>query len=163
MKIDQIYAALEAHTDECIEFDGYLNPQGYGQLRHDGRMCSAHRVTLQLATGLDGDGFHAAHQPIVCHNTSCINPRHLRWATPSENMSDRTLDGTNIDGQEWTRGSGNGRSTLHEAQVLDIFERVHRVKRSGTQLADEYGVTRGAVSDIKTGRTWSHLTERAAA
>ncbi len=57
-----------------------------------------------------------------------------------------------------TRGLGerNGGSVLTEVQVLEIKERM-RAGESLSSLAASYGVSKAAMSKIRSGRTWKHL------
>lgn len=89
----------------------------------------------------------AAHAPQVCHQPACINPRHLRWALPDENMGDRVLDGTS------NRGSRHGNSILNEDDVATI----RNSNLSASDLAGRFGVSEATVRDVTTRRTWSHL------
>jgi hypothetical protein len=52
------------------------------------------------------------------------------------------------------KGENNGNKKLTEEQVLEIF------KMSGTQkdIANKFGICRGAVCDIKRGINWGWLT-----
>jgi len=51
-----------------------------------GRDIGAHRMALVLTVGpAPRRGLHAAHS---CHNRTCVNPAHLRWATQRENLKD---------------------------------------------------------------------------
>ncbi len=87
-------------SDDCLLWPYKQNGHGYGSVWVDGHARQAHRVVLELTEGSPEDPLmEAAHQPVVCHNRLCVNPRHLRWATKSENQLDRRLDGTNIKPQ----------------------------------------------------------------
>jgi HNH endonuclease len=60
--------------------------RSYGRLRHRGRMLSAHRVALLIASGEPiPDGLVVLHS---CDHPQCVNPAHLRVDTLSENARD---------------------------------------------------------------------------
>ena len=142
--------AIDYDDDACLIWP-YARSAGYGALRVDGRVVHAHRVVLERSAGPPPAArMDAAHAPVICHERACVNPRHLRWATREENESDKALDGTN------PRGSRNGFSRLTESDVLRIVEDSRPVRAIGK----EYGVSHQTVSDIKTGRRWSHVTRR---
>ncbi len=89
------WAAAQKDASECINWPFHKVPSGYGRATYRGRRTSAHRVVLEIATGItENEGLQAAHAPIICHNPACVNPNHLRWATPLENSQDKFLDKT---------------------------------------------------------------------
>src|SRR5690606_31575028 len=55
---------------------------GYGQLRVGDRMAYAHRLSYTLLVGPILEGLMLDH---ICHDESCVNPRHLRPATTKQN------------------------------------------------------------------------------
>ena len=72
---------------------------------------------------------------------------NLRWATPTENMSDRLRHGTHYHGER------NPSAKLSTDQVRQIRKRcaageVHQV------VAADFGICRQNVSDIAAGRRW---------
>jgi len=139
-----------AKTDQCIDWPYLVNEAGYGQVRLDGKMMNAHRAALIIHNGKpELEGAHAAHKPIKCHNRRCVNPRHLRWATPSENMRDRALDGT----QARLHGTKHGAAKLTEADVVEI----RRAKTPQRKLALEYGVSLSTINGIILGKRWKHV------
>ena len=58
---------------------------GYGQIKNGGRMCGAHRVSLELFREAPLPGQIVLHS---CDNPSCVNPRHLSAGGQSQNMFD---------------------------------------------------------------------------
>ena len=146
--LDFIDHALGQETDECIEWPFSCKPNGYPQVRKDGKTVYPHREVCAAAHGEPPSPDHyACHAPKICHNRACINKRHLRWATHSDNMSDVTVDGTQ-------RGERNPATDLTAQQVLCIYHdsRVQRV------IAQDYGIKQQTVSSIKRGKNWAHVT-----
>lgn len=132
-------------TDDCVVWPHATTSKGYGTVRYQGRMHSTHRLALVLATGTNDPAMHAAHGP--CHNPACMNVRHLRWATPAENLADRDRDGTN------QRGARGPRARLTEAEVRAILASTD----SQPSLAERYGVAVSTINHIRSGRKWHHV------
>lgn len=141
--------ALNSETDECIVWPfSKKTKSGYGNIRHNGRMVYVHRLCLELKMGRAiRPKMQAAHAPGICHNRLCVNPRHLREATVSQNNTDKEIDGT------MPLGDQHVLSKLTAQQVLDIkrSDMFHR------ELAEIHGVVRQTIGDIKSGRTWAWL------
>lgn len=141
--------AATSATDECIIWPYFVGKNGYGKVAIGGRSRYVHRVVLERAIGpAPAPGMLAAHAPLICHTRTCVNPRHLRWATPKQNMDDRLIDDTHH------RGERHHGVKLTAVQVLAIF----RDGRTHAAIAAEYGVTPSNVTMIKQGRTWGWLT-----
>ena len=140
--------AIARETDACIPWPYKLGKHGHGYVTHDGITTTAHRVALALFEGIEPPrDLHCAHEPVICHNPSCINVRHLRWATPTENNADKLLDGTHQLGER------NHMAKLTAADVLAI-----RASRDTQRaLAARYGVGQDHISRIQAGISWAHL------
>jgi transposase len=55
-------------------------------------------------------------------------------------------------------GEGNPRKILSECEVMEIYNRCYEGARV-CDLADEYGVSRPTISDIKAKRNWQHILQ----
>lgn len=68
--------------DSCWIWHGSRLPDGYGQIRINGRTRGAHRVVYELLVGPIPDGLTLDH---LCRTHACVNPRHLEPVTMREN------------------------------------------------------------------------------
>lgn len=138
-------AAMASETDDCILWPFSLKPNGYAEVKIDGRMRYAHRIVCETSHGTPANPeLEAAHQ---CGRRNCINKRHLRWATHKENHQDRITHGTS------NRGIANGNAKLDERSVR-IIRKAAGLGFCHQHLAESFGVSRRAVSSVVAGKTW---------
>lgn len=71
--------------DDCWEWKGSKSSSGYGHIIFEGKTTDAHRVSYILTHGEIPENLLVLHN---CNNKTCVNPRHLRSGTQSENMHD---------------------------------------------------------------------------
>lgn len=126
---------------DCIEHNGYVGKNGYGQKKYRGRVVAAHRLAYALANGLDvftmgGSVLHS------CDNPVCVNPEHLRLGTHMENMRDMRL-----------RNRGAYKLTLEDAEYIRQHCVVGTRHAPGNvqELAEKFGVHRATVMNAYTG------------
>src|SRR5690606_12175061 len=74
----------------CLKWPFGRSGHGYaGQATVDGVREAAYRHMCRLAHGNSPSSEHQAAHSCGKGHEGCINPNHLRWATPAENQSDR--------------------------------------------------------------------------
>jgi hypothetical protein len=138
-------------TGDCILWPYGLFKTGYPSVYIDGANRRAHRVMCEWVSGPpEQPDLDAAHS---CGNCSCVNPRHLRWATRSENMADTIDHGTA------PRGERHGGAVLDEPAVLKIVARLD-AGNTHQAIADAFNVSRNTITDIAKGKNWTWLTGR---
>lgn len=133
--------------NSCWEWSG-THRHGYGVVRIDGKVYSAHRVAWVLIHGTDPPTT-VRHS---CDNPGCVNPKHLLAGTQAENVEDMMERGRNRS--VGRPGTAHHAVRLTEDQVHEIYESTERQ----ALVAARFGISQGHVSDIKTGKRWSHIT-----
>lgn len=121
------------------------------------------------------EGLFVLHKAKTCHNAGCVNPAHLYEGTDAENTRDKYLDDTvPVGDRHWTRAGVKGRpapirplsrhgltAKLVESDIPVIRALVSWSGFSHKEVADEYGVTKQAISQIMTRRTWADVPSSA--
>ncbi len=142
--IERLRKRLRAMPNGCWEYQGCRNSKGYGQVSagHMGESpLKAHRVAWEIENGPIPDGLQVLH---TCDNPPCCNSGHLFLGTTADNSADMVAKGRTA------RGEANGMSKL-------TWEKVHAIRADGRThqaIADEHGVARATISDIRRGIAW---------
>jgi len=123
--------------DDCWEWQAGTRKDGYGQFRVNGNMELAHRVAFFIK--YDSQPEFVLH---TCDNKACVNSNHLYDGTCSENQIDRAQ-----------------RGSCHKLTPNDVLEIRYLLALGLTHksIAKRFGVDRVTITDINTGKTWSHV------
>ena len=130
-------------------------------------MCTSHRPNPGGYPKSRREGFHVLHRWMhwkntgetpevvmhLCDNRKCINPKHLKSGTQSENMRDMVSKGRNRNG-----GSGE-KHPLHKLTSEDVKWIRTWISLGHTQksIAKPFGVAKSTVSKIKLGKAWKEI------
>ena len=132
--------------DECWEWTGDKR-NGYGIIRYPGGAVLAHRYMHWLK--------RKENPPVVmhtCDNPGCVNPKHLRGGTQSENMREMVWKGRHSP----QRGNTHHNAKLNGQDVRMIrimHKRGHKVRF----LAEYNGVSEDCIRSVLSYRTWRHI------
>ena len=135
--------------DECLRWPFSYGRGGRGQMKLNGHHTTASRAMCAAAHGpAPQSGMHAAHS---CGNGNqgCVNPKHLRWATPTENAHDNVILGAVV------RGTRQGTARMNAVDILGV--RLMAKSQPHKVAAAEFGLARQYVGKIMRKETWRVL------
>lgn len=142
--LDWLKARVNYAGDDCLKWPFGKNWNGYGNLVYEGKNWKANRVMCLLAHGKPPTPKHvAAHN---CNNghLGCVNPKHLQWKTPRENLLDRRAAGT-LTKKRW-----NNKGTLSEEDMAII--RLLKPYANQRVIGAIFGISYQHVSVIQQGK-----------
>lgn len=128
----------------CWLWTGNINKWGYGRLGRQRRERQAHRLSFLVFNG------PIPEQTLVLHSCDvpcCVNPRHLRLGTSSDNVQDALTRKRHVA----LSGEHNPLAKLTREAVSEIRTSTETI----SALARRFGVSRRAVRFAKTGETWN--------
>lgn len=134
---------------------GNMTRSGYRLVRlyhQNGRIrwtdASIHRLVAMAFVPNPSRKPHINHKDGNKKNNSASN---LEWCTPSENMKHAIKTGL----RTVLRGPNHGMAILSQAQVSEVRSLLSSGKLSQRKIGELYGVSRGCIRDIKTGKSWA--------
>ena len=81
---------------------------------------------------------------------------NLEWMTPRENTRDANRRG--LGHQMNQDGEKNSMAVLREEQVIEIIKETKRPnRRTDQKIADQYGVSRRTITNIRKNLTWKYI------
>jgi len=146
--------------DDCWIWTGSekAHEYGYGKLAVSGKSQQdyAHRISWWLHYGKIPDGLCVLHH---CDNPRCVRPDHLFLGTIEDNMVDaasKKRTGFQLYPEKIERGEQRYCAKLTADLVVEIRKR-HIEGVSNNQMAREYGVNCGTVSNVVNRKRWKHI------
>lgn len=141
--------ALKYDGDECLPWPFQRNNMGYGLVCVDGAKRSAARYVCSRAHGAPPTPAHETAHSCGNGNKACCTKRHLSWKTPKANAADKKIHGTDNDGPR----NGNVRLTPDEVRAIK------RSTARGVDLAEQFGISKSRISEIRNGKAWKYLED----
>lgn len=135
-------------ANECWEWQAAMR-NGYGAIKHQKRVLSAHRVAYVIHNGEPDSKLIVGHK---CDNPKCCNPHHLEAITPGKNNRDARGRRKFFN----VRGEDVHCSKLTDASIREIRKR-HAAGETQRELASAFGVGKSTIGKITTGKNWSHV------
>lgn len=132
----------------CWEWKAGLRTGGYGQMRYQGKLLGAHKVSYLLHKGRVPDGLVVCH---TCDNPKCVNPRHLFLGEPKDNSRDMVEKGRS------RKGESHHNAKLTDAEILAIRE-LRAKGQSLNEIAKCFQVSKKMVLNIVQGKAWGHVS-----
>jgi len=144
--------AAYSNADECILWPYDKSSSGHGAIYIDNKRVPAHSYVLEKSGKVKPDkSLICLHDPSICNNPSCVNPRHLRWGTHKDNVEDKSIAGTQVN------GSQNYNAKLNDYTVVYIRELYRNGKGTIKQLSEKFSASPNTIRSCVRGKTWKHL------
>jgi hypothetical protein len=150
--LERLNRKLRPAPNGCLEFQGWLNNKGYGQIGIRGRrLMYTHRLAWIAAYGEIPAGMYVCHR---CDNPACCNPEHLFLGTAQDNTSDMLGKGRH----RVLIGEQNPRTKLTASDCADI-RAARAAGESNRSIAQRYGMPKshGWIGEIARGRVRAEL------
>ena len=143
--------------DDCWNWKAGSGKGGYGRIRVNGKTISAHRISWILTYGEIENNLWVLHK--CKQNRLCCNPNHLYLGTPSDNMRDCVKDGTSSIFYINKNGGFGENSPNHKLSLIQVIEIKEKlgIGYKVLALSKEYGVSEGAIQNIKRGNNWKQV------
>lgn len=130
--------------DDCVIYPLSRNLNGHGACAINGKRHLAHRLMCEMAYGPPPTPKHEAAHSCGRGHDGCVNPRHLSWKTRAENQADRYIHNRKPQ-RRYTRKLSNDQ--IDEIRALGG-------KKTNTEIAVMFGVTRQNIRQILLGQIW---------
>lgn len=141
--------------DECWEWQGFRNEDGYGRTWIGGKGYYAHRVIFDLANPgkiertAPRNRFGVGFLRHSCDNPPCCNPRHLLIGSQSQNMGDKIARERGPDFSE-----DKGPRCKLSMQQARLARQRRALGESARALAEAFGISLASMKALLAGKSY---------
>jgi hypothetical protein len=143
-----------AAPDECWEWQGAIDSNGYGAFKIEGKKRNTHRIAFDLCFGPIPDGKLICHH---CDNRKCVNPVHLFIGTQVDNMQDCSRKGRLKVPTSIAYGEAAGGAKLTAAMVIELRLLYNSKKYTYRKLGKLFGIDPKQAWNIVNRISWKHI------
>lgn len=135
------YSMPEPNSGCRLWVGGMMHDFGYGQLKVGGKTANAHVLQWECCFGPIPRGLYVCHR---CDVPPCVEPSHLFLGTLADNLADMRAKKRHA----WGDRHPQAKLTAAVIPLIRADPRRHQ------EIASEYGVTKGLISQVKRGLIW---------
>lgn len=139
------YFTMPEPNSGCLLWlGGTFHTFGYAQLKVDGKPTNAHVLQWERYNGPVPPGLQVLHK---CDAPWCTQLCHLFLGTMADNMADKFAKRRHCFGER------------HPFAKLtaDVIPAIRVDQRRHADIARDYDVTKGLISQVKRGLIWGHV------
>lgn len=144
----------------CWPWAYFCHPKGGGQFRLNGRIEYTHRISWTFSQNRQIPELFEDLPSMICHtcdNPPCCNPTHLFLGNSKINQKDSVVKDRRSYLKLWLKGENSFLAKKTNAQICEVKIDLEENLLTQTQIAVKHGLSRQAVSLIKTGKRWSYI------
>jgi hypothetical protein len=135
--------------EDCWPWVG-SNRNGYGAIKHSGRVLSAHVVSFVIAKGEIPEGMIITHS---CDNRLCCNPSHLSAASPQQNVKEMfERRDPNV-----CCGTKSPSAVLTDEMVTVAWALKIALRIGSRKVGERLGVSHSVIQGVFSGKSWKHV------
>ena len=136
-------------TDDCWNWTGSVDKDGYGLTRLNGKLIKAHRLSYSFLNGIIPEGMCICHH---CDNPGCVKPSHLFMGTDADNVHDAISKG-----RLPAHGEKHGNSKLTEDDVHEIRRLYSLGNITQESLGKMWRIGQCQIGCIVNRKSWKHI------
>lgn len=146
---ERFWLFVEKSKTGCWYWLGSVNTKGYGHIKEQGKVLTAHRLSWKIHFGPIPEGMLVCHS---CDVRRCVAPNHLFLGSDQDNIDDMIAKGR----ANHQRGEAAHKAKLTQEQANEIRRRHAEEQLSCRKLSEIYGIHFTNILRIIQGKTYKN-------